>query len=80
MNMAKFLRTAFFIKHRGGCFWSLPLPFEIIVKKTFQLFYFPQSILASELEKQPFTDVFQKKVFLKIFANFAGNTCVGVPS
>ena len=23
---------------------------------------------------------FSKKVFLKIFANFVGNTCVGVPS
>ena len=61
MNIAKILRTAFFIKYRGGCFWSLPLPFEIIIKKIFQLFSFPQSILASELEKQPFTDVFQKR-------------------
>ena len=61
VNIAKFLRAAFFIKHRSGCFWSLPLPFKIIIKKTFQLFSFPQSILASELEKQPFTDVFQKR-------------------
>ena len=51
MNIAKFLRKAFFIKHRGDCFWSLPLPFEIIIKKAFQLFSFPQSILASDLEK-----------------------------
>ena len=56
VNIAKFLRTAFFIKHRGGCFWSLPLPFKIIIKKNFQLFSFPRSILASELEKQPFTE------------------------
>ena len=35
-------------------------------------------LIARDLEKQPFTVVFQK-VFLKIFANFAGNTCVGVP-
>ena len=61
VNIAKFLTTVFFIKHRGGCFCSLPLPLEIIIKKTFQLFSFPPSILASELEKQPFTDVFQKR-------------------
>ena len=42
-------------------FRSLRLPFEIIIKKALQLFSFPQSILASELEKQPFTDVFQKR-------------------
>ena len=38
------------MKHRG-CFWSLPLPFEIIIKKAFQLFSFPKSTLASDLEK-----------------------------
>ena len=52
VNIAKFLRTAFFIKHRGGCFWSLPLPFEIIIKKTFQLFSFPQSILSQMFFKK----------------------------
>ena len=32
------LRKAFFIKHRGDCFWPLPLPFEIIIETNFQLF------------------------------------------
>ena len=65
VNIAKCLREAFFIRHRGGCFCSLPLAFKIVIEKTFQLF----SLLS--LLRSSHSHMFFKKGVLKNFRKFS---------
>ena len=49
---------------------------KLILRRPFS-YFLTLTILACDLEKQPFADIFQKRCS-QIFANLAGNTCVGV--
>ena len=69
VNIAKDLRKAFFIEHRR---WLL------LAFTTISVIFFTLTHPSKPLREADVLRCFSRNLFLKIFANFARNTCVGV--
>ena len=78
VNIAKFLRKAFFIEHSRWLLLAFTTIFRNYYREDVSVIFFTLTYFSMRLREVAIHRCFSKKVFLKILANLAGNTCLGV--
>ena len=78
VNIAKFLRKAFFIEHPQWLLLTFTTAFRNYYWQDLSVIFFTLTYTSKRLREAVVYRCFCKKVFLKIFANFTRSTCVGV--